>query len=495
VSRRLIGDESGEAVVETMASMQTRQAGVQTALEKATSFDRRALTEAFAAAARSNLEARRYRLWIIFASMTLVLTLSLGLSRSLLDSVKQLTAGFERFGTGYFDEPIAIVRGDEWGDLAQHANQMAASLEKSAAERRRAERKFRTLLEGAPDAVVIVQDDGCIALVNGQTEQLFGYSRYELIGQRADVLLAERCRGRRGGIGGDGRRDSLTSRPEPESDVFGLRKDGGEFPIEIRSSPLDTDEGMLVSSAIRDVADRKLIETELKASNAELEAFSYSVAHDLRAPLRGINGFSRVLLEDASDKLDDEGKDYLRRIGAGSERMSVLIDALLSLSRVTRTEVQRESVDMTRAADAVIQQLRASQPARNVQFENQLNVVAQGDASLIRAVFDNLLGNAWKFTGSRQEARIAFGAERRGGTMVYHVRDNGAGFDMSYADKLFAPFQRLHTVREFAGTGIGLATVQRIVRRHGGDIWAEASVDAGATFYFTLASSPGGRQS
>jgi light-regulated signal transduction histidine kinase (bacteriophytochrome) len=157
---------------------------------------------------------------------------------------------------------------------------------------------------------------------------------------------------------------------------------------------------------------------------------------------------------------------------------------------VSRVEVSREKVDMTRAAEGVMSQLRATNPERVVTFESQPNVVAEGDPALIRAVFDNLLGNAWKFTSGRAEGRISFGVEQKGNKVVYHVKDNGAGFDMAYADKLFAPFQRLHTVREFAGTGIGLATVQRIVRRHGGDIWAEAAIDRGATFYFTLASTP-----
>jgi light-regulated signal transduction histidine kinase (bacteriophytochrome) len=172
--------------------------------------------------------------------------------------------------------------------------------------------------------------------------------------------------------------------------------------------------------------------------------------------------------------------------------MGLLIDALLALSRVSRVELQREVVQLTRLAEAVVKQLRTTQPERVVDFVNQENVVSYGDPALLRALLENLLGNAWKFTGARPHGRIAFGFERRDGAVVYYVQDNGAGFDMAYADKLFAPFQRLHKVSEFAGTGIGLATVQRIVRRHGGDIWAEGAVDRGATFYFTLSSSSGG---
>jgi light-regulated signal transduction histidine kinase (bacteriophytochrome) len=233
----------------------------------------------------------------------------------------------------------------------------------------------------------------------------------------------------------------------------------------------------------------------LKLSNQELEAFSYSVAHDLRAPLRGINGFSRALLEDYGDKLDTDAHDYLDRIGAATARMGDLIDALLSLSRVARAELRREKVNLSGIAESVIKQLRASQPDRVVEFVNQENVVAIGDAPLLRAVLENLLGNAWKFTSAGPSACITFGAEKTDRVPVYHVRDNGAGFDMAYAKKLFAPFQRLHSEAEFAGTGIGLATVQRIVHRHGGRIWAEGNVGQGATFRFTLASATQGAAS
>jgi signal transduction histidine kinase len=232
--------------------------------------------------------------------------------------------------------------------------------------------------------------------------------------------------------------------------------------------------------------ERDKAERALKLSNQELEAFSYSVAHDLRAPLRGLNGFSQALLEDLGDKLDGEAKDYLQRISAGAERMGELIDSLLALSRVSRTELRHEDVNMARLADAVVRQLRISQPDRVVDFANQVDEVAQGDPVLLRAVLENLIGNAWKFTGARPAARITFGSADQAGLLVYFVRDNGAGFDMAYADKLFAPFQRLHGTREFPGTGIGLATVQRIVNRHGGRIWAEGEVNRGATFYFTL---------
>jgi len=219
---------------------------------------------------------------------------------------------------------------------------------------------------------------------------------------------------------------------------------------------------------------------------AELEAFSYSVAHDLRAPLRAMSGYSTTLVEDHADRLDADARDRLDRIAAGAVRMSDIIDALLSLARLSRTAVRREPVDLTRIADEVVDQLRAAEPGRRVEFVAAGDLVVEGDPELLRVLLDNLLGNAWKFTGKQAEARIELARDDASGTPTYHVRDNGAGFDMTLADKLFAPFKRLHTASEFAGTGIGLATVQRIVSRHGGRIWADSAPARGATFHFTL---------
>ncbi len=233
-------------------------------------------------------------------------------------------------------------------------------------------------------------------------------------------------------------------------------------------------------------AARANAEMALAIANRELETFSYTVAHDLRAPLRGINGFSRALQEDFGDKLDGEAKDYLQRIAAATQRMGELIDSLLALARVTRTELRRENVDVTRLAEGVVQQLRTLQPERTVTFATDKGVTAYADRPLLQGALENLIGNAWKFTGTRPDAEIAFGIEDVEGQRAYYVRDNGAGFDMAFAEKLFAPFQRLHKASEFSGTGIGLATVQRIVNRHGGHIWAKSAVGRGATFYFTL---------
>jgi DNA-binding response OmpR family regulator len=225
---------------------------------------------------------------------------------------------------------------------------------------------------------------------------------------------------------------------------------------------------------------------ELEAANKELRAFSYSVSHDLRAPLRTIHSFSQVLMDECGDQLSEPGKEHLRRIQKGCKRMSQLIEDLLGLSRVIQQEIRMEDVDLGATVRAVIAPLRRNDPDRNVEVEAPVQVLVRGDPGLLRAVLENLVGNAWKFTSKKAHARIEFGARREASETVYFVRDNGAGFDRAYADKLFGAFQRLHRQEEFPGTGVGLATVQRIVHRHGGRIWAEAAVDEGATFYFTL---------
>lgn len=242
-----------------------------------------------------------------------------------------------------------------------------------------------------------------------------------------------------------------------------------------------------------DVTDLKQAEealrtttAELQATNEELQAFSYSVSHDLHAPLRAIEGFSRALLEDYADKFDERGKDYLKRVGAATERMAQLINDLLALSGVTSSELKYEPVNLSAIAHEIVADLRRSQPDRQVTFIIADGLIASGDPRLLRVAIENLLGNAWKFTTKHRAARIEFGVSRNGGEPVYFVRDDGAGFDMAYADKLFGAFQRLHSMAEFRGTGIGLATVQRVVHRHGGRIWAEGAVERGATFYFTL---------
>ena len=225
---------------------------------------------------------------------------------------------------------------------------------------------------------------------------------------------------------------------------------------------------------------------ELEVSNQELQAFSYSVSHDLRAPLRTIDGFSLALEEDFADRLDADGRDYIHRVRGGVQRMGTLIDALLQLSRVTRSELQRETVDLSQLATLIFDELRTGDEARQVGFTVQPGVTAEADARLLRVAFENLLGNALKFTSKTAQPQIEFGETSKDGQTVYFVRDNGAGFDMQYVDRLFTAFQRLHGDRDFKGSGIGLATVSRIVRRHHGGIWAEGESGKGAVFFFTL---------
>jgi len=230
----------------------------------------------------------------------------------------------------------------------------------------------------------------------------------------------------------------------------------------------------------------KVANEQLQVANRELEAFCYSVSHDLRAPLRGLDGFSQALLEDYGDKLGGDGKNLLQRIRTGSQRMGQLIDDLLNLSRVSRSELHREPIDLSGIASDVATELRGLDPHRHVALRIGEGLKAKGDPQLLRVVLENLLGNAWKYTAKKSKATIEFGVNQDNGNSSFFVRDNGVGFDMQYADKLFTPFQRLHAMNEFPGTGVGLATVQRIISRHGGRVWVEAAVNKGATFHFTL---------
>ena len=378
------------------------------------------------------------------------------------------------------------------------------SLEAEMKSRRQAEERLRVIVEAAPNAMIMMGEDGRIAMMNAQIEKLFGYPRTELLGQAIEMLVPERLRARHPGL-----RQGFFASPQARPmgagrDLHGLCKDGSEVAIEIGLNPITTAEGRFVLASIIDITPRRQTEEEirrinteletrvkdrtaqLETANQELEGFAYSVAHDLRAPLRAVGGFSQILVESYQDTLDEEGKRLLRVVRTEAERMGVLIDALLSFSRLGSQQIEVCDLDMTALARSSFEELTSPDAGRKTRLELQPLPPAQGEEALVRQVFVNLLSNAIKFTREREDATIEVGARSDSGQNVYYVKDNGVGFDDRYADKLFGVFQRLHTHSEFEGTGIGLALVHRIITRHGGRVWAESKLHEGATFYFTM---------
>jgi PAS domain S-box-containing protein len=380
--------------------------------------------------------------------------------------------------------------------LRIHARSLVAGNERltgEIAERRRAEENFRILVESTPNAIVMANAAGRIGFVNAQALHWFGYRREELLGQPVEVLVPCRLRDQHAAD-----RAAYAVAPERRPmgsgrKLTGRRKDGSEFPVDISLAPVRTSDGEQVLAAITDMTEHIHVEQALRhsndamrAMNQELESFAYAVSHDLRQPLRAMGGFAQILQEDYTDRLDEQGRDYLARIQAAANRMGDLIDALLRLSRITRAPMERAPVDLTALAREIATQLEDGNPGRAVSWHIAEGMSAQGDREMLRVLLQNLLANAWKFTSHSEAAVIEVGQAHANGSAEFFVRDNGAGFDMSYADKLFGAFQRLHGPNEFPGTGIGLATAQRIVHRHGGRIWAEGVVGTGATFHFTV---------
>ncbi len=392
------------------------------------------------------------------------------------------------------DVVITAVR-DDRGALVGFAKVTRDLTERKRAEQalRASEERFGILAVTANDAILSADSHGNITYFNPGAERIFGYTAEEVSGRPLTTLMPERfAEAHRAGLA-----RYLATREARvigrTVELAGRRKDGTEFPLELSLAAWNQGAEVAFTAIIRDITSRKEGEerlrsyaTQLEAANKELEAFSYSVSHDLRAPLRSLDGFSQALLEDYHDRLDDTGRDFLQRVRAASQRMGTLIDDLLSLSRVTRGDLQVEKVDLSALATALAAELQRSDPQRDVRFAIAPDLVARGDPGLMRLVLQNLLGNAWKFTGKRSPAHVEVGSMAHDGRRAFFVQDDGAGFDMAYAAKLFGAFQRLHASDEFPGSGIGLATVQRIIHRHGGQVWAEGTPGRGATFYFTL---------
>jgi PAS domain S-box-containing protein len=400
-----------------------------------------------------------------------------------------------------FPIELALASSDVDGALFFTAIVRDITVRAEADRRLRAsEARFRDLLESAPDAVLITDENGGIQLANAEAERLFGYRRDKLVGQGIEMLIPERYRGAHVGHREGYVRAARTRPMGAGLELYGLRKDGSEFPVAISLSPTRTDDGKAVFCSVRDITEQRaadlkiqdlnrrlqLDNAELEAVNKELEAFSYSVSHDLRAPLRAIDGFSQALAEDAGPLLKPEHHSHLNRVRQAAQRMGLLIDDLIKLARVTRTDVKIDDVDLSEIALAFATNLQDAAPERQAEFTIAPGLHAKGDPRLVQVALDNLLSNSWKFTAPRTPARIEFGKTAVDGKPAFFVRDNGVGFDMAYAGKMFGAFQRFHDAREFAGTGIGLATVQRIIHKHGGRIWAESQPGEGAIFYFTL---------
>ena len=356
-------------------------------------------------------------------------------------------------------------------------------------ERVRAEANARGLLESAPDAVIVVDATGTVTLVNAQAEQLFGCPRAEMIGGAVEQFLPERFRRSH-----PAHVSGFFSRPHARPmgaglELYARRRDGVEFPVEVSLNAFRSGEGILVSAAIRDITARKRIEDQLRAANAELEAFTYSAAHDLRAPLRHMHGFATFLQEGWHDKLDDEGRRLLGRILAASKSMGTLLDDLLNFSRLGRVGLRRQRVSLGRLVARAQQEAQPDAAAVTWEIGDLPDV--DGDEALLYQAVLNLTMNAVKYSRRSLVPRITIAAEPGEAGVTIYVRDNGIGFDMRYVTKLFNVFQRLHRADEYEGTGIGLAIVRRVIERHGGRVWAESSPGAGATFYVSFPATGG----
>lgn len=353
---------------------------------------------------------------------------------------------------------------------------------------------FKKLLDSAPDAMIIVNEQGRIMLVNIQTETVFGYRREELMGRPIEILIPQELRSLHEQHRKDYQREPKVRSMGVGMELEAVKQGGQRFPVEISLSPMKTKKGMLILASIRDITDRKNIELalirrteELEATTREMEAFTYSVSHDLRAPLRGIIGFTSILEEEYGEKLDEEGRRIMTVIRNNTIKMGQLIDALLNFSRIGKKEIIKTHIRMNELVSEVIE--TADTHGKPVDWKQHPLPDVYGDLSTIRQVWINLVSNAIKYSGHRESPVIEIGHYNdngHNGQDVFYIRDNGIGFDEKYKEKLFKVFQRLHSAREFEGTGVGLAIVEKIITKHGGRVWAESEVEKGAVFYFSL---------
>ncbi|HEX7021355.1 MAG TPA: cache domain-containing protein, partial [Trueperaceae bacterium] len=421
------------------------------------------------------------------------------IARGLAAPLGRLAQAADTLAAGEDAAPLPRSRLEEVAHLADAFGQMRSRLAERTAQRERTEAFLRQerdfsdmVINSLPGVFYLVDASGRLLRWNRRLEQVAGFTADDA-GQRR--LAASVVPGDRPAV--LAAMEQVLQEGRASLEAMLIVEGGTPAPYYFTGSRLYIDGEAYVVGMGVDIRERKAAEDEVRRLNAqleqrvaertaELEAFNYSVAHDLRAPLRGIDGFGQALLDDYGDTLDDTARTYLQRIRAAAGRMGGLIDGLLNLARLSRRELALGEVDLSAMARDVVAELASHHPERRVAVEIEAGLTAQGDARLLEIVLENLLGNAWKFTQGRENACIAFGARIMSGQMVYFVQDNGAGFDMAYAHKLFVAFQRLHRPGEFEGTGIGLATVDRIIRRHGGRVWAEGQEGKGATFFFTL---------
>ncbi|MGH7529534.1 MAG: sensor histidine kinase [Gemmatimonadales bacterium] len=406
-------------------------------------------------------------------------------SRRITRPLHALTTAAERIAAGQLQQRVAEHGSDELGRLARAFNIMTEQVARSLHE---TQSLLRSVTQTAHDAIIAADSGGVIHYWNPAASRIFGYAAADVLGQPITLLMPARHHdAHRRGLQRyvDTREPRVVGRTV---ELEGRRKDGAEFPLELSLAAAPGENGGVgFTAVIRDITERKQIEEALRATNAELEAFSYSVSHDLRAPLRAIHGFARILVEEHGPQLDAEGKRLLGVIDDNTRRMGRLIDDLLAFSRLGRKALTTSRIDMRDLAGAAAEEARRGEPGRAIEISLDALPPAVGDRDLVRQALANLLQNAVKFTRPRNPARIEVGFRtERPGEIVYFVKDNGAGYDPRYAGKLFGVFQRLHPEDKFEGTGVGLAIVQRIVQRHGGRVWAEGQVDAGATFSFSL---------